>query len=339
MTGDLDGVAAAVAVNAHPPPRRGGGDLGGCAQPFAFQPRRRPRLPVRGGAGAYRAALLGNRVGDRGTLRQQRPTVVGGVADDVDAAVGKLVGQQRDQLSGQPHRGVGALAAPQPQQHRQAHRVRAERQPHHDPRDNPPIAAAERVRVLRGNRRGSRTRRTPSAPTAGSGCRRPPRRSPRARRAAGPRSAEPASARSGRRPTRGGRRAHRVKRHHRGHPRPGQHAHHGAPPGLRHQAGSQQREHRERAAAPEAGPECLQQRTPRVGYGQPLEASADNSNPSNLCSHRRCFVTSTPGLWRRAGTLTGTTGLTSPTRQPSRLKTAKSSPPVLQANSCRSVIT
>ena len=67
----------------------------------------------------------------------------------------------------------------------------------------------------------SRTRRTPSAPTGETACRRPPPRSPRRRRATGTRSAGPASARFGRCPRRGGEEpAYRVERHRRGHPAP-----------------------------------------------------------------------------------------------------------------------
>ncbi len=190
--------------------------------------------------------------------------------------------------------------------------MRAERQPHHDPRDDPPIAAAERVRVLRGTvvrpERAEHLR--PPPPDQGVVDHHVDRRvhaEQPVRDQPGQRQSDPVGVPrvAGEEP------AHRVKRHHRGHPRPGQHAHHGAPPGLRHQAGSQQREHRERAPAPEDGPECLQQRTPRVGYGQPWKHRR-TIRILRTCVHtpprqrepgaRRCFVTSTPGLWRRAGT-------------------------------------
>ena len=59
---DLDGVAAAVAGHRDPPPAGGGGELGGGAQPVALQPGAAPRLPVRGGGGAYSTALAGSRV-------------------------------------------------------------------------------------------------------------------------------------------------------------------------------------------------------------------------------------------------------------------------------------
>ena len=59
--GDLNGVAAAVARDPDLPPGRGRGDLGRGAEPVALQPGR-PRLLVRGGAGAYSAALAGSRV-------------------------------------------------------------------------------------------------------------------------------------------------------------------------------------------------------------------------------------------------------------------------------------
>ena len=52
------------------------------------------------------------------------------------------------QLTRQLDRGRGAPAAPESQQHRQAHRMRAERQPHEDPGDHPPVAPAERVGIL-----------------------------------------------------------------------------------------------------------------------------------------------------------------------------------------------
>jgi hypothetical protein len=59
-----------------------------------------------------------------------------------------------------------------------------------------------------------------------------------------------------------------VKRHRGSGSRSGEHADHGAAPGLGDQPGSQQREHRERRRAPEHGAKHIQHSTPRSGQGQ-----------------------------------------------------------------------
>ena len=59
--------------------------------------------------------------------------------------------------------------------------------------------------------------------------------------------------------------AHRVERHRRGHPSPGEHADYGATRGLCDQPGGQQGEQRERARPAKRGPERIQQSTPRLG--------------------------------------------------------------------------
>jgi hypothetical protein len=80
----------------------------------------------------------------------QRFAVVGGVGHQVDGPVGKRPRQQPDQGAGQLDRGGGALAAPQPKQHRQAGRTAAKRQRDHDPDEDPAVAAGGHVSGLRG---------------------------------------------------------------------------------------------------------------------------------------------------------------------------------------------
>jgi hypothetical protein len=198
--------------------------------------------------------------------------VVGGVAHDVDAAVRKCLRQNRDQLTGQPHRGVGALAAPEPEQDRQAHRMRAERQQDNDAQDHPAVAAAERVGVLRGAVVGPERAEDLRPPAPDQGvvddhldrrclAEQPIHDQP------GQRQPEPVGIPgvAGKEPARG------VKRHHSGGPRPGEHAHHGAARGLRDQTGGQQHEHRERRRAAKRGTTRLQQRLPGNGYSQPAK--------------------------------------------------------------------
>ena len=229
--------------------------------PFAFQ----PRATAFAGAqqrGRVQGGVAGQPGGDRGTRR--RAAAYRGRRRRRRCGCGgrETVGQQRDQLSGQPHRGVGALAArgtpsaPASTRRCPTNSSSSATIPaiiHRLPR---PSASGHRGTVV-----GPESRRTPSAPPR-SGCRRPPRRwPPSARRAAGPRSAEPASARSGRRPTRGGEEpAHRVKLR-----RPPQSTPASMPTTVRRPAcaarHSQQREHR-RTAAPK--PRCRSARTRRV---------------------------------------------------------------------------
>ena len=87
--------------------------------------------------------------GDRGARDEQRRTVAGGIADSVDGLVRERFSQYGQHLAGQLCRGGGAFAGPEPKQDRQTHRMRTERQPHDDPDDHPPIAAAEFGRALR----------------------------------------------------------------------------------------------------------------------------------------------------------------------------------------------
>jgi len=56
-----------------------------------------------------------------------------------------------------------------------------------------------------------------------------------------------------------------VKRHRRGHADAGEHADHGAAPGLRDQPGGQQREHRERRRPAKRATKRIQHSTPRGG--------------------------------------------------------------------------
>ena len=65
--------------------------------------------------------------------------MVGGVADPVQLTARELGRDQPQQLPGQLDRAGGTLARPQPEQHRQAHRGGAERQPDHDPGHHPPV--------------------------------------------------------------------------------------------------------------------------------------------------------------------------------------------------------
>ena len=142
----------------------------------------------------------------------------------------------------------------------------AERHRHDDPDDDPPVAAAERVGVLRGAVVGPERAdhlRPPPAKQRGVdhhvdhriGGEQPGHDQP------GQRQPEPVDVEGmvGEEP------AHRVERHHRGHPSPGEHADHGATRGLCDQSGGQQSEQRERARPAKRGPERIQQRTPRLG--------------------------------------------------------------------------
>ena len=76
--------------------------------------------------------------------------MVGGVADGVDVLVRERFGEHFEHGAVEFGRGGGVLAAPEPKQDRQAHRVAAERQPHNDPDDHPPVAATQLGRALRG---------------------------------------------------------------------------------------------------------------------------------------------------------------------------------------------
>jgi hypothetical protein len=144
--------------------------------------------------------------------------------------------------------------------------MRAERQLDDDPDDDPPVAAPERVGVLRGTVVGPVRAEHPPAPAAEQGVvddhldrrvrvEQPGHDQPRQRQA------EPIGIPGMRRekPTA------RVERHHRRHARPGEHADHRAPGRTRDQAGGQQLEQRERRRPAKRGTKRLQQNTPRSG--------------------------------------------------------------------------
>jgi hypothetical protein len=109
--------------------------------------RGRPRLPVRGGLGAHKAALRGRRVvnargsGQVGDLVR----VVGGVPDHVQQAVGEDPGQVVDHVQREIGARGGGLAAPQPGGDRQPDRLGQERQADHDRADDPGVAETDLV--------------------------------------------------------------------------------------------------------------------------------------------------------------------------------------------------
>ena len=95
-------------------------------------------------------ALAGSRVVHVTPGTSSGLAVVGGVPDAVHVPVRERGGEQAQQLGGQLHRGGGALARPQPHQHRQAHRRGAQRQPDHDPGDHPPVPPGDLLPALGG---------------------------------------------------------------------------------------------------------------------------------------------------------------------------------------------
>ena len=142
-----DGLA--VAVRRDLLPVRRGGDLRAFAQPGALGPRpaalsRRRRLR----AVQHRAGRQPGRPG--GLLDDQRLAVEGGIAGPVHPAVREGRGQQVHHLAGQGDLAGRALAVPQPEQHRQRHRRRAERQPDHDRRGHPRVPERDLLPAPRG---------------------------------------------------------------------------------------------------------------------------------------------------------------------------------------------
>jgi hypothetical protein len=73
-----------------------------------------------------------------------------GITDPMNHAARECSGQQLHHLGSQFYLAGGALAAPQPEQHRQCRRRGAERQPHHDRRDHPGVPERDLLPALRG---------------------------------------------------------------------------------------------------------------------------------------------------------------------------------------------
>ena len=209
--------------------------------------------------------------------------------------------QNGNHLASQPHRGRGALAAPEPKQDRQAHRMRAERQLDDDPDDDPPVAAPERVGVLRGTVVGPERAEHPPAPAAEQRVvddhldrrvrvEQPGHDQPRQRQAEpigipGMRREEPTA---------------RVERHHRRHARPGEHADHRAPGRMRDQARWPAARTTRTSTTGETRDETspTEHATKRVGSGP--EASAELHLGVDNSDNRRCFVTLTTRSRRHA---------------------------------------
>jgi len=175
------------------------------------------------------------------------------------APVGKFLGQQHDQLAGQLHGGRGALAGPEPQQHRQGYRMAAERQLDNDAEHDPPVATAQRVRVLRGAVMRPEHGVHLATPAGKQGVvdddldRRALGQQPRHDQ---PRQGEPEPI--GVPAMRREESAARVERHDRRHPGRREHPDHGPAGGLRHQPAGQQHEHREGRSAAKRRAQRLQ---------------------------------------------------------------------------------
>jgi hypothetical protein len=190
--------------------------------------------------------------------------VVGGIAHSVDLLVRERFFQRGDHVAGQLDRGCGALAGPEPKQHRQADWVAAKRQPHHDPGDHPAVAPTEFGRSLRGSVVGPKRVVDLFAPAPkqgvidGDGDRRAGVEQPVDNQ---PGDSEPELI--GVPTVVGEEPACRMKRHQRGHPGAGEHADHAAAHRAGDQPGCQQNEHRERRGPAKHRPQCLQQFTPR----------------------------------------------------------------------------
>ena len=304
----------AVAGHGGAAPLCGGGDLGGGAEPVALAP----------GAAAFAGARRRGRVqrgvggqpgGDRGAGHQQRLAVVGGVPDGMHASVGKFLGQQ--QISS-PASCTGD-AVPLPRQSRNSTGRDTGWQQNGNSTtmlsDDPPVAAAQRVRVLRGAVMGPEHGVHLATPAAKQGV----VDDDLDRRALGqqpghdqPRQGEPEPI--GVPAMRREESAARVERHDRRHPGRREHADHGAAGGLRHQPAGQQHEQREgrsRGETPGA--------TPPVGHatwrvGSDPEASAEPRISVELSSNRRCFVMLTAGSRRHADHATNTSHTTRATQ-------------------------
>ena len=150
-----DGGDAAAAVAGHRKQRERGVDHAGqhlqVRQPGALDPWSAPspgrwwcQLVQRGvAAQPGRHRHLGGQPG-------QRLAGVGGVADQVDATVGKVGADEPDQLAGQVELGAAGLAGPpQPGQDRQAHRpVGHKRQVDPDPDHDPAVGPRDRLAAL-----------------------------------------------------------------------------------------------------------------------------------------------------------------------------------------------
>jgi hypothetical protein len=168
----------------------------------------------------------------------------------MDWSAGELGGDPGHQLAGQLDRAGGALARPQPEQHRQAHRGGTEGEADRDPGDHPPVAPADLPFALGGPVMGPERMMDLAAP--------PPEQcvvghhDDRRARVQQPACDQPCHQqpqpvcvpdRLREEPARG------VERDRPGHLRPRQHAHHAAPAGLRDHPRGQHREQRKRDSA------------------------------------------------------------------------------------------